>query len=92
MVALLLRGQGLVVGYVITDYRAQKFVELLICSDVFKSYAFNGEAVVFLHIFSFLFVIFIWFLCYFRVTRVYRNVLSMSSGIPQSYQKRHNFF
>ena len=84
--------QGLVVGDVISDYRAQKFVELLVGSDVFKGYAFNGEAVVFLHIFSFLFVIFIWFLCYFRVTRVYRNVLSMSSGISQSYQKRHNFF
>ena len=47
--------QGLVVGYVIVYYRAQKFIELLVGSDVFKGYAFNGEAVVFLHVFSFLF-------------------------------------
>ena len=44
--------QGLVVGYVIVYYRAQKFIELLVGSDVFKGYTFNGEAVVFLHVLS----------------------------------------
>ena len=55
MAFVFLLWQGLVVGYVIVYYRTQKFIELLVGSDVFKGYAFNGEAVVFLHIFSFLF-------------------------------------
>ena len=59
--------QGLVVGYVIVYYRAQKLVELLVGSDVFKGYTFNGEAVAFLHVFSFLFVILNLFLCYLCV-------------------------
>ena len=67
MVLGFLLWQGLVVGYVIVYYRAQKFIELLVGSDVFKGYTFNGEAVVFLHVFSFLFVILNLFLCYLCV-------------------------
>ena len=69
MTIVFLLWQGLIVGHVIVDDRAQKFIELLVGSDVFKGHAFNGEAVVFLHIDSFLFVIFNWFLCYLRVAQ-----------------------
>ena len=69
MIGVFLLWQGLIISYVISDYRAQKFIELLVCSNVFKRNSFYREAIIFLHKIILSVVIFKWFLRYLRVTQ-----------------------
>ena len=49
MIGVFLLWQGLIISYVISDHRAQKFIELLVSSNVFERNSFNWEAIIFLH-------------------------------------------
>ena len=69
MIGSFLLWQGLIVCHVIVDDRAQKFIKLLVCSNVFKRNSFYREAIIFLHKIILSVVIFKWFLRYLRVTQ-----------------------
>ena len=65
MIGIFLLRKGLIICHVIVDDRAQKFIELLVSSNVFKGDSFDWEAIIFYPFF----VILKWFLCYLRVTQ-----------------------
>ena len=69
MIGIFLLRQGSVVCHIIMYDRAQKFIELLVSSNVFKGDSFDWEAIIFLHKSILSVVIFKWFLRYLRVTQ-----------------------